>query len=177
MIVWINGAFGAGKTTLAHEVRRQWPQTLLYDPELVGFVLRETVAVPTGDFQDLRLWRQQVVSLAIGLVREYERPLLAPMTLIDSRYQQEIFGDLREAGTELAHFFLQVPAGTLERRIDQRTLVPDDPEREASIRRWAKARIARCVAARDELPPDTVVLDGERPPAELAAEVIHRVRR
>jgi hypothetical protein len=40
------------------------------------------VEVPTGDFQDLRLWRRQVADLAVGLVEEYHRPVLVPMTLV-----------------------------------------------------------------------------------------------
>jgi Mg-chelatase subunit ChlI len=34
---WINGAFGAGKTTLAEELHRRLPETILYDPEYVGY--------------------------------------------------------------------------------------------------------------------------------------------
>lgn len=175
MIVWINGSFGAGKTTLADELHRRWPETLRYDPELVGMLLLRIVEAPTGDFQDLPLWRRQVASLAVGLVREYERPVLAPMTLIDPGYQKEIFGELDAAGVEVAHFFLKVPAATLEQRIDQREVAGGAPEREASIRGWAKARIARCVAAAEHLPPGTLVLDGTRPTSDLAADVLRHV--
>lgn len=38
MIVWINGAFGAGKTTLVAELHSRWPDALVYDPEQVGGV-------------------------------------------------------------------------------------------------------------------------------------------
>ncbi|MFI9587033.1 hypothetical protein ACIHCQ_35635 [Streptomyces sp. NPDC052236] len=33
MIVWVNGAFGSGKTTLVEELHRRWPAALVYDPE------------------------------------------------------------------------------------------------------------------------------------------------
>ncbi|WP_381789948.1 hypothetical protein [Streptomyces niveus] len=39
MIVRVNGSFGAGKTTLAAEPHKRWPDALLYDPERVGMVL------------------------------------------------------------------------------------------------------------------------------------------
>lgn len=58
MIVWVNGAFGAGKTTLAEELSRWLPDAVLFDPESVGYMLRHWVAVPTGDFQDLPSWRE-----------------------------------------------------------------------------------------------------------------------
>ncbi|MFJ5156272.1 AAA family ATPase [Streptomyces sp. NPDC088353] len=175
MIIWVNGAFGSGKTTLVDELHRRWPAALVYDPEQIGYVLRGIVDVPTGNFQDLRLWRRQVVSMAVGLLEEYERPILAPMTLADPQYVAEIFGALEEAGVAVHHFFLKVPAEVLARRIDARSVVPRDPERDEAVRQWCKARIAQCVAAADTLPADTIFLDGERPCRELADEVLTRV--
>ncbi|MFF7612233.1 hypothetical protein [Streptomyces lavendulae] len=44
MIVWVNGAFGSGKTTLVAELSGRWPEALVYDPEMVGFAVpRETL--------------------------------------------------------------------------------------------------------------------------------------
>ena len=40
MIVWLNGAFGAGKTSTAKELLQLLPNARLYDPEHVGFLLR-----------------------------------------------------------------------------------------------------------------------------------------
>ena len=37
MIVWINGAFGAGKTLTAGEIHRRLPDSVVYDPEDVGY--------------------------------------------------------------------------------------------------------------------------------------------
>lgn len=176
LIVWVNGAFGSGKTTLVDELRLRWSEALVYDPEMVGFVLREIVEVPTGDFQDLRLWRRQVGELAVGLVEEYRRPVLVPMTLVDPGYAGEIFGSLRGAGIDVHHFFLKVSREVLERRIDGRSFTPGDPEQDERVRSWCKGRIAPCMAAADTLPGDTVFLDGELAPGELADQVLARVR-
>ncbi|MFJ9822321.1 AAA family ATPase [Streptomyces sp. NPDC101151] len=175
MIVWVNGAFGSGKSTLVEELRPRWPEALVYDPEMVGYVLREIVEVPTGDFQDLRLWRRQVADLAVGLVAEYQRPVLVPMTLVDPGYVGEIFGALKDAGIEVHHFFLKVSPEVLAKRIDGRSFFPDDPGRDEQNRRWCKSRIAACTAAADTLPSDTVFLDGELTPRELADDVLARV--
>ncbi|MEU5978386.1 AAA family ATPase [Streptomyces sp. NPDC047315] len=176
MIAWVNGAFGSGKTTLANALRPHWPEALMYDPEQVGYLLREIVPVPTGDFQDLPLWRRQVVDLAVGLVAEYRRPLLVPMTLVDPGYHAEIFDGLRDRGLDVHHFFLKVSPQVLTERIDSRVHAPDDPEQEAEIRSWCKGKIAQCVAAADSLPGDTVFLDGELPIGELVDQVLARVR-
>ena len=39
VIIWINGAFGAGKTALAEELHRRLPDAVLYNPEDVGLML------------------------------------------------------------------------------------------------------------------------------------------
>lgn len=36
MIIWINGPFGAGKTTLAERLRDRRPKSLIFDPEEIG---------------------------------------------------------------------------------------------------------------------------------------------
>ncbi|MFH9983336.1 AAA family ATPase [Streptomyces sp. NPDC017179] len=149
MIVWVNGAFGSGKSTLVDELRSRWPAAMVFDPEMVGYVLRETVAVPTGDFQDLRLWRRQVAHLAVGLVEEYQRPVLVPMTLVNPEYVEEIFGVLKAAGIVVHHFFLKVSEEVLVKRIDERSFTPDDPEQDERVRQWCKAKIEACTTAMD----------------------------
>ncbi|HCJ9739900.1 TPA: tunicamycin resistance protein, partial [Escherichia coli] len=42
MIIWINGPFGAGKTTLAKRLRDRRSKSLIFDPEEIGFVVKET---------------------------------------------------------------------------------------------------------------------------------------
>jgi len=175
VIVWVNGAFGSGKSTLVDELRPRWPEALVYDPEMVGYVLREIVEVPTGDFQDLRLWRRQVADLAVGLVQEYQRPVLVPMTLVKPGYVGEIFGALKDAGVVAHHFFLKVSPEVLVERIDGRSFTPDDPAKDEQVRQWCKDRIGPCTAAVDTLPGDTVFLDGELPPQELADSVLAHV--
>ncbi|MET8328650.1 AAA family ATPase [Streptomyces sp. NPDC005181] len=175
MIVWVNGAFGSGKTTLVAELHRRWPEALVYDPERIGYVLRDIVEVPNGNFQHLPLWRRQVASMAVGLVEEYGRPVLAPMTVVHPQYADEIFGALEAAGVLVHHFFLEVSADVLEQRLDARVVAPGDPERDEGARRWGKAQIPQCVAAVDTLRAGTVLLDGERPTRELADEVLAHV--
>ncbi len=174
MIIWINGAFGAGKTTLAEELHRRLPDALPFDPEYVGYLLRRWVPTPdSGDFQDIRLWRTLVAQFAVGMAREYRRPLIVPMTLVDCAYRQEIFTEIRAAGLNLLHVFLHVPADELRRRIIAQVLVPDDARAEGEARAFRLANVERCLAARGALPADTLVLDaGRLTPALLADRVL-----
>ncbi|GAA1326821.1 AAA family ATPase [Pseudonocardia xinjiangensis] len=175
MIVWVNGAFGSGKTTLVRELHRQWPATLVFDPEQVGYVLREIVDVPTGNFQDLPLWRRQVAAMAVGLLEEYHRPLLVPMTLVEAAYLDEIIAAV--GGITVRHFYLDVPRDVLVQRIESRTMTPDDPGRDADVRAWCVAQIERCRATTDRLPTGTVFLDGRQRVPELTATVLEHLGR
>lgn len=169
MIVWINGAFGAGKTTLAEELHRRLPEALPFDPEYVGAILvKWAPPAPSGDFQDIPLWRRLVADFAIGLVADYGRTLIVPMTLVDTPYRDEIFGLITQAGQPLLHVFLEVPTHELRRRIDAQVLV-DDPAADTDARAFRHRNVDRCIAARDTLPPDTLVLRGDHhTPNELA---------
>ncbi|WFE53027.1 AAA family ATPase [Micromonospora sp. WMMD1155] len=174
-VIWINGAFGAGKTTLSQQLTTEDPRLLMFDAELPGFMVREIVPLPaSGDFQDLRVWRRSVADTALALLEEYGRPLVVPMTVVVPSYLEEIFGRLRPHGVRVEHFFINVPVGVLQARIEAQSIWPDDPVRDAEVRTWRLDQVARCAAAVGLLPAGTVVLDGELPVAELASQVLAR---
>lgn len=84
MIIWINGAFGGGKTTLADELHGRLPDAMRFDPEYVGYILIKWVPpAQSGDFQDIPLWRKLVAEFATAMASEYGRPLIVPMTLVN----------------------------------------------------------------------------------------------
>jgi len=173
-VIWINGAFGAGKSTLAEELRRRLPDTIPFDPEYVGYILRGWVpAAPSGDFQDIPLWRRMVAQFAIGLADDYRRPLIVPMTLVNPTYRAEIFGPIRAAGHDLVHAFLDVPAEELHRRIDAQETGPGGEIFNDESRVFRHGNVDRCVAAAAELPPDTLVLPADKmSPAGLAEAIL-----
>lgn len=130
MIIWLNGAFGSGKTTLTGELHRRLPDAVIFDPEYVGYVLTQAVPAPTGDFQDLPSWRHLVAEHALTLRRFHTATLIVPMTLVNRQYFDEIIGTLREAGEDVLHVFLDVPADILESRIRAQVICPGDPEQD-----------------------------------------------
>jgi hypothetical protein len=174
MIIWINGAFGGGKTALAEELHRRLPDALPFDPEYVGYILiKWAPPADSGDFQDIPLWRKLVADFAVGLAGEYGKPLIVPMTLANASYRDEIFGAISKAGHSVLHVFLDLPAAELHRRIEAQVLIEDNPQADAEARRFRLANVDRCVAARDELPVDTLVLRGDKySPTELAGQVL-----
>jgi hypothetical protein len=172
-VVWINGAFGAGKTTLAHAPKALLPSSMLYDPELTGAMLRRTLPEPVPpDFQDIPIWRRLVAVTLIELHRAYPHPLIVPMTLVVPDYLDEIFGQLGENQMEVAHYFLDPGEAVLRQRIRDQVIVPSDPTRDEEVRQWRLEQIARCQAFARGLPSDMRKLDATRPPGELASQVL-----
>jgi hypothetical protein len=177
VIIWINGAFGAGKTTLAEELHRRLPRAVLYDPECIGYLLREWLPGP-GDFQDLPSWRELVIATALSLRRHHADTLIAPMTLIRDEYQAEIFGGLAAAGEPVLHVFLALDEAVLRRRITSRVLHPGDPVREQRVREFGLGHVDAAVAVAARQPPGTLLLRADQlSPADLAAEVLARAAR
>jgi hypothetical protein len=172
VIIWINGGFGAGKTTLAEELHRRLPDALVYDPEHVGLMLWKWMR-PNGDFQHLPSWRELVVATALSLRRHHADTLIAPMTLIRDAYRTEILGGLADAGEEVLHVFLEVDADVLRRRITTREPVSGDPQVDQSAREFCLSHVDSAVAAAARQPGGTLLLRSDRlTPAELADEVL-----
>jgi predicted kinase len=174
VIVWINGGFGAGKTTLAEELHQRLPDAVVYDPEDVGLMLWKWVR-PNGDFQHLPSWRELVVATALSLRRHHADTLIVPMSLIRDDYRAEILGGLANAGEEVLHIFLKADAGVLRERVNARVGIPDNPGANQSAREWALSRVDAAIVAAARQPAGTLLLRSDRlTPAELADEVLAR---
>lgn len=172
MIIWINGAFGAGKTTLANQLRERRPDLLLFDPEEIGFLVRSTVPpAESGDFQDLPLWRSLTIATLVELRRHYDRDIVVPMTLVRPDYLDEILTGIGGIDPRLVHVYLNLEAATLRGRIERQTMHPD-PARNSEIRRWRLAQVDRCLAARAKMPGGTWLLDSGAMAADDLAELI-----
>ncbi|WP_407240589.1 AAA family ATPase [Escherichia coli] len=173
MIIWINGPFGAGKTTLAERLRDRRPKSLIFDPEEIGFVVKETVPIPaSGDYQDLPLWRGLTIAAVSEIRRNYSQDIIIPMTLVHPDYLTEILDGLRQIDDQLLHIFLMLNEDLLRHRISNQTMHPD-PNRNAEIREWRLANVARCLAARERLPSTTRVLDsGVHTPAMKSTAMV-----
>jgi predicted kinase len=171
VIIWLNGGFGAGKTTLAEELRRRLPDAVVYDPEQVGVMLWKFMP-PNDDFQDLPSWRELVVAAALSLRRHHADTLIVPMTLIRDAYRAEILGGLADAGEEVLHVFLELDAGVLRQRLNARVVTPD-PEVDQRAREFCLSKVDAAVDAAARQPDGTLMLRSDRlTPAELADEVL-----
>ena len=182
MIVWINGAFGAGKTTTARELIDLIPNSTLFDPELIGAGLTHLLPPKhlseVGDFQDLAVWRRLVVDTAAALLAELEGVLVVPMTLLRQDYRDEIFGGLAARRIPVRHVLLAPAETILRERIAGREAPPDLTDGQTGVRQWSydhiepyRAALADWLTA-DAHPVDTSALT----PYEAAERVADAVR-
>lgn len=167
MIIWLNGAFGAGKTTVAAELCRRLPGAFCYDPENAGYFLRRNTPLccHTPDFQDTLLWRQinrQVLSM---MCRQYPGPVVAPMTIVNRQYWEEIAGGLAEEGIQIEHIILEADRQTVIERLKKRSL--------GMLRReqFALEALDRCLAAFAQMPEARKIQTKDKSPGQIAEEI------
>ncbi|GJF34096.1 ATP-binding protein [Kitasatospora sp. NE20-6] len=142
MIVWINGAFGSGKTTLATTLQQELPGAVLADPEEIGFILRQVFPGKYADFQDNPAWRPLVAQLVVHCHRENDgHPVIVPMTLLHRTYAAEIHNAVRAAGVPLRHLLLHAAPGTIGARIGSSTEYPGDAERSEKVRAFRRKQL------------------------------------
>ncbi len=126
MIIMLNGSFGVGKTSVAGELARIFPNSMIYDPELVGSALKRmtegirAAQEETDDFQDLTLWPTLTVVTARYLFRQYGRSLIVPMTIANPIYFDTIRRGLAAISQPLYHFCLVAPLHVIEQRLQSR---------------------------------------------------------
>ncbi|MFJ6567560.1 NUDIX domain-containing protein [Streptomyces sp. NPDC091292] len=145
VIVWVNGTFGAGKTTTARELLDLIPDSTLFDPEVIGGAMAHLLPpkrlAEVSDFQDLPIWRRLVVDTAAALLADVGGVLVVPMTLLRQEYRDEIFGGLAARRISVRHVLLAPAETILRARIAEREIPPDLPEGEIRVRQWCYEHI------------------------------------
>ncbi|MFD3829213.1 NUDIX domain-containing protein [Streptomyces sp. NPDC058611] len=184
MIVWINGTFGAGKTSTARELTGILPDGTLFDPEFIGDALR--VLLPrkrlaeVSDYQDLPSWRRLVVDTAAAMLAELGGVLVVPMTLLRQDYRDEIFGGLAARRIPVRHVLLAPAETILRQRIATREEPGAPQDVDLRVRQWAYDHIPAYQQALDWLTADAHVLDNGtlsvRETAERIAEAVRTER-
>ncbi|MFJ3640633.1 NUDIX domain-containing protein [Streptomyces sp. NPDC090108] len=180
-VVWINGAFGAGKTTTARELIELIPNSTLFDPEVIGGALAHLMPpkrlAEADDLQDLPIWRRLVIETAAAMLAELGGTLVVPMTLLRQEYRDEIFGGLAARRIAVRHVLLAPAETILRARAEGRELPPGPPDGEMRQRQWAYDHIEPYRAALASwLTADAHLVDtGDLTPYEAAVRVADAV--
>ncbi len=140
MIIWINGAFGSGKTQTAYELMKRIEKSHVFDAEEAGFYIGKTIPkdLAIGDFQDYQMWRTFNREMLLHISTNYDGAVIVPMTVTTKEYLEEITEELHHSGNELYHFTLIATHETLFKRLKRRG------DKKGS---WAFQQIERCVTS------------------------------
>lgn len=140
----INGAFGAGKTSLANILIEKIPNSMIYDPEEVGFMVRKITNgireanEETDDFQDIELWRVLVIDTARRVKEKYNKNLIVPMTIYKSQNFDYIKEGFRKIDDKTFHFCLMASYDMIHKRLEMRGDMPGS---------WAFQKTEKCLEA------------------------------
>ncbi|MEI4362563.1 AAA family ATPase [Streptococcus suis] len=148
MIIWLNGPFGVGKTTLANILHKRIENSYLYDSELLGDFLQHQLpqTVCPEDFQDYSVWRQSTYKIVFDLTAK-----------------QEIIQQLIKDKIPLEHYILLADKTTILERLDNRVT-------EDNI--WAKKHLDVCLKAFESHIPGQRLNTDSLKPEEVAKEIL-----
>ena len=144
MIYWLNGAYGAGKSTVAEKLMELLPGAHLFDPELVGNGIRDNYpeSLFLDTFEQYPLWLELNYKLLKDISSRFDGDIIAPMTLIREGSYDAIIGRLKDDGVDVRYFFLDADEATLRvRLIDSGREEPDS---------WCVGHIPVCLQAQRE---------------------------
>jgi hypothetical protein len=118
MIIWLNGAFGIGKTQTAFELHNCIPGSFVFDPEQIGFSLRKIVPPEMRrDFQDHPVWREFTYKSLRYVAENFSGVIIVPMTIVNPLYHDQTVGALCREGFQVHHFTLLASRETILRRL------------------------------------------------------------
>lgn len=136
MIIWLNGAFGSGKSTVATKLNNILNKSIIYDPELIGVFLMDNLPIKKNDFQDYELWRTINYDILKYLSCSYDI-IIVPMTITNKKYYEEIVDRLKSDNIDIKSFILMASRENLIKRLDKR----------GNSTEWAYQQIDRCCKA------------------------------
>ena len=167
MIIWVNGTFGAGKTTTGLQLARRLANARHFDPEQVGYLLMRTLEDHEfGDFQDLAPWRELVPVFAEKIARFTGQHLIAVQTVLREEYWRELTAGFERTPLDIFHVLLHVDSDVLAERIEA-------DEALAVARQWRLDHISAYEKARPWMESAAdLVIDATRLPADEVAERI-----
>ena len=118
MIIWLNGTFGAGKTTTGRRLAGRLANARPFDPEEVGYLLTRTLEDHEfRDFQDLAPWRELVPVFTESIARLTGQHLIAVQTVLREDYWQELTAGFERTSLDIFHVLLHVDSDVLAERI------------------------------------------------------------
>ena len=119
MVIWISGAYGVGKSTLAEALKNRMESAVIFDAEAVGNAVRDNYPdKPYGlIFEDYPLWCDFCHRLIRDICSTCIKDILVPMTLVRQSSYVDIIERLRADGITVKFIILEAAHRTVHDRI------------------------------------------------------------
>lgn len=119
MIIWISGAYGVGKSTLADALMNRIDNAMVFDAEEVGNAVRGNYPnEPYGViFEDYPLWCEFNYALLKDIHNNFDQNILVPMTLVRQNSYDKIIERLIKAGIDTKFIILEATCENIHDRI------------------------------------------------------------
>lgn len=168
MIIWINGPYGIGKSTLAERLRERISPSFLFDAELVGDAVRENLPEQffKETYEEILMWGEICCKLLKELDSCFDGCVLVPMTLIRAESAASIIGRLKADGVNIKHILLEADSSTIRERILSRGEDQDC---------WCMQQIERCLDSQRDMQCDLRLLAADSSPEMLADLIVAQI--
>lgn len=173
MIIMINGALGSGKTSVSQMLYPLIPNSMIYDPEEIGYMVRKVISdeirlgeEQTDDFQDIELWRILTVKIARELKVKYNRHLIVPMTIYKSDYFDYIYNGFKEIDNDIYHFCLVTSEETIQKRLTGRGNM---------LGGWTFQQIKKCVNAFNNIKFEEHIYTDQMSTTEIIKVILNKI--
>lgn len=119
MIIWLSGAYGVGKSTLAEAMAAKMDHALIFDAEAVGDAVRGNYPDdPYGYiFEDYLLWQEFCYRLLKDIHEKFDQDILVPMTLVRQESYTCILQRLIQDGIKVHFIVLEASYQSIHDRI------------------------------------------------------------
>lgn len=120
MILWIDGPYGVGKSTLAEELVKLNKNSFIFDAESVGNAVRDNMPRELFNgyiFENYGLWFKTIEELLKEIVGRYNGDIYVPMTLTKKDSFDKIAIPLKNSGVEVTHLLLEADYENVKNRI------------------------------------------------------------
>ncbi|WP_103502027.1 MULTISPECIES: NUDIX hydrolase [unclassified Streptomyces] len=176
MIIWLNGAPGAGTSSTARDLTALLPDSTLLDPDRIGELLRATLPArrlkEVAEEQELPSWRWLLVETAAAVHRETGGAVVLPLTVLRQEYRDEMFGGLASRGLAVRHVLLHAEETILRNRFEQCERSSGVPVGDARLQTWEREHLPAYRQALSWLTADAHCLDTSRLTGREAAESV-----
>lgn len=117
MIIWLNGTYGAGKTTTSRLLSELLPARV-FDSEHIGMMLGPIIGdIPCKDFKEWKPWRGLTIETARQVFEFTGDKIVIPQTVLQREYWDELRDGFTAHGIPFRAFTLHTEREEWEQRV------------------------------------------------------------